>query len=533
MKQKPAESSGIIQFAFRNARLLAMLAGSFIISIWTMVRFFSKSSNFDLVGQQVLAHQWLTGLHGGAIIGPTNYILKIFVLYMPLDMIHVSQRGKLVFMTLLVNVVTYILMILLLEKVWRLFYSRIPKSFYTAMLWLALAAGSVFWIQFTNSRNIEVVGGLLLVYLMLRLLKAAPTIKLSMLLVLVASILFFADPLQVYMTAIPALAYVFVLFFADRSNQKFSRVLLILGALTVGFVMSKCIALGIESIFKTNFLVVANQRTGSLFATLIDSAIPLSKQTARLYVAGYELGRFVEALNLLFVLGIGVLGVWYVWKRIIPRKLGLLVGLFWITDALVYMASGQALQSGTSRYLIMTVPFFVLFAAAVVSAKTKHKPVILLATIILLCVNSGALVYAFTQSWNPQFTKDAHSYAVITYMKDHSFTHGYASMDAALPVNYLTSGSVRLLPVKCEAGNTIQPAFLFFDKTYYENIMSASADSEVPLILDGDQIANSPNVCTKEDIRASLGNWQAQDKLRDGSDVLLYDAGQIRQSIQH
>jgi len=518
------------RFISSHTRAITLVTGGAFMCVWTMVRFFAKSSNFDLVGQQVLAHQWLSGIHGGAMIGPTNYVLKILMLYMPFDMIAGSQRLKLVAMTLLVNIATFVLLVLLLEKLWRLFYAEMSKNLYVMMLWFGLAAGSIFWIQFTNSRNIEVVGGVLLIYLVIRL-KTVPTKWQAITLAVVSGLLFFADPLQLYMTAVPVMAYVGMLLLAKHTRQDVVRVGVIAAALGAGLALSKLLLLAVEAIFKTDFLVVANQRTGSLLATMVNSVVPFFKQAARLYVAGFELGRFVEALNLLFVAGIAVLGVWYVWKRYIPRKFALCIATIWVVDALVYIASGQALQQGTSRYLIMTVPFFVMFAAAVIHAKTAYRPFLIFVTAALLSINTIALLSVFALNWNPAFTKDAHSYAVIRYMQTHGYRYGYASMDAALPVTYLTDGAVRLLPVKCEQGATPQPAYLFFDKAYYQHVQRTSNTADVPLILDGTQLANVPNICDKYTMRHRFGVWLREEQLDDGSDVLIYDAQQINQAL--
>ena len=150
----------ITDFIFNNTRPLTLITGSFFICCWTIVRFFIKSSNFDLVGQQVLARQWMQGFHSGAIVGPTNHILKIIFIYIPMNLLPGSARIKLIIMTLLINVITYILLILILEKLWLEFYPKISKSFYIVALWMALIAGSMYWISFSNSRNIEIVGGL-------------------------------------------------------------------------------------------------------------------------------------------------------------------------------------------------------------------------------------------------------------------------------------------------------------------------------------------------------------------------------------
>src|SRR5207237_524728 len=85
----------------RSSHWLTIVFGCLIISAWTLIRFFNRGPNFDQVGQQALAHQWLHGLHSGSVIGPTNYVLKMFFVYTPLDFVPLPAQFKLVFMTLL------------------------------------------------------------------------------------------------------------------------------------------------------------------------------------------------------------------------------------------------------------------------------------------------------------------------------------------------------------------------------------------------------------------------------------------------
>ena len=100
----------------KRCRLLIILLGSLIVSAWTMLRFFVKPSTFDLVGQQLLTRQWLSGLHAGSTVGPTNYILKMIFLYSPLQWTPGSPRLKLVLLTIILNIVTFVLLVLILEK---------------------------------------------------------------------------------------------------------------------------------------------------------------------------------------------------------------------------------------------------------------------------------------------------------------------------------------------------------------------------------------------------------------------------------
>lgn len=512
-----------------NVRIVTLVLGSVFISTWTLLRFFSKPTIFDLVGQQVLAHQWLSGVHEGAIIGPTNYILKMLLLYMPLDAMDVSQRAKLIWLTVVINIATFVLILVLLEKIWQLFNEKIPLAFYAMMLWFALAAGSIFWIQFSNSRNLEVAGGLLLAYILLRM-RTAASYKLTVLLGVLAGLVFFADPLQLYMTALPVTVFVIADIVFSKSKNVARKIAAIVGALVGGIIISRLITKLVETLFKPEFLVVANQRTHSILVTIVDSVVPFTKQALRMYSGGYELGRFAEAVTLLFVALVAVLGCYYAWKQLISRKFVSLISIVWIVNVGVYVLSGQALQGGTSRYLIMTAPFFVLFATMVIATKSRIKRYVLIITAIVLAINTVSLGIALFRAWDIHFTQDTHTNAAVQFMKSGNFRYGFASMDVALPANYLSNGAAHLLPIQCEPDGVLAPAYLFFDKAYYTNLRS-SIQTETPFILDGDMIKNYPNSCDKNTIKSKLGDWISETQLSDGSTVLLYDSARIQSAL--
>jgi len=535
VNKQPAKRSNISldnirRFIVQHSRVLVLIFGSLSVSAWTMVRFFLKPSTFDLVGQQVLIRQWLNGFHSGATLGPTNYILKMLVIYAPFQWLPGSARAKLVAMTLLINIVTFILIVLLLEKLLKQFFPKIKKGFYLSCLWVSLIAGSMYWIQFSNSRNLEVVGGLLFIYLAFKYIKRSSVI-LFVSIVALLSLLMFADPLQLYMSVIPMLLFGFILYLHERHDRrKLINWATLVSAVIIGFFGSRLLTLVVKRIWNVNFIAVTTHTNGlSLTSIIVHGIVPAIKQIARLYVGGYEYGRYVEAINLLFVIGILVIGLGYILKKLLPIKFVYFVLSFWLLDIGFFIVSGQALQNQTSRYLIMTIPIFVLLLAAVVSIKTKLRPLLLLGIVVVIGVNAIALTKTLAENWNGSFSKDNHIYSVISYMGNHSYKFAYSSMDSALPTDYFSNGKVTILPLTC-TGTSLSTSSLFFDKAFFDKTAN-SVSSVVPLILDGNQIANNPSVCSLQNIQTQFGNWQASDKLSDGSVVLLYKASQLTTAL--
>lgn len=518
----------VSKLTLKQTKLLTLLIGSGLIAAWTMLRFMIKTTNFDLVGQQELAHQWLQGFHSGAHIGPTNYVIKMIVLYMPADLLHLTPRWSLIGITLLVNIITFIGIVWVLEKIWLEFHARVPRSFYVAMLWLAAMAGSMYWIQFSNSRNLEVVIGLISLWLIIKA-RSVLTVKRMFALILVSSVALFADPLQLYMTIIPALLFttVYILLHKGTYRDKTQLIVKLFVTIVVGFVLSKLYMMGITALYHPEFMVVADQTKGyGLRTILFDGGVGAVKQTARLYVGGYELGRYVEALNLLFAATVAVLSLWYVVKKQIPLSLMLLVATLFIVDATVYTISGQSLQTGTARYMIMTVPMFALVVSLVLANKVALQKLLVICAVLLIALNGVVVTSLLFTNWDLSFTKDAHTKVVIAYMSTKKITYGYASLDVAIPADYLSQNHVRLLPLSCEVDGNLHKSVLFFDKAFVNKAISENV-TEVPVIFDGTSIVNSPFVCTSQRLIDIVGEPIRQDRLADGSIVLFFTHEQL------
>ena len=327
------------------------------------------------------------------------------------------------------------------------------------------------------------------------------------------------------------LVYAFIWYLTDRRNkQKIIDWSTLVAGVIVGFLGSRLLNSVAKRIWNINFIAVTTHTNGySLSSTIIHGVVPAVKQIARLYVGGYEYGRYVEALNLLFVIGMLIIGIWYLLKRLLPPKFIYFVLSFWLLDVAFFIASGQALQRQTSRYLIMTIPIFVLFLAAILSVKTKLRSLLLLAITVIIGVNSIALTKILAQNWDTSFSKDSHDYSAISYMDNHNYPFAYSSMDTALPSDYFSSGKVKLLPLNCTS-TALSPSYLFFDKAFYDKT-AYSKSPVVPLILDGSQITNYPSVCSLQAIEAQLGNWNSIDKLSDGSVVLIYNTNQLNTAL--
>ena len=485
-----------------------------------MLRFFNSTSTYDLTTQQVLAHSWLHGYAAPISLGPTNYLLKIFLIYMPADLLPGSPRLKLILLTILINVATYILLFIVLQKILAEFKIEVSSAFYSAMLWLSIVAGSVFWIEFANSRNLEVAGGMFLVLYSLRVLRE-PTKRNTVGLTLLATLLFFADTLQVYMVALPILVYALLLALFKKTSWK---------RITTIFVIFSCgvIAALILTFIARHVLDITISKAGAGTVPQDVSQISRAAQaairsTVRQLSGGIDAGKPREVVNLLFIV-LGVISFTLgILRRKVALRFGLFVVIFLIVDELVYIFSGTALQSDTSRYLVMLAPVIVL-ALASLSYLFEQSIVPKLVVIGFILFNAFLLSHALIQSWDTSFPKDRHLGSVMRYLNNHNYAYAFSSMDSATPLAYY--GGVKhtlLLPVACGGGKLVH-AYAFRDTHI---AVDSNPSKLVPVILDGQAIINAPSVCTEQPIVNQLGKPATTETTDDGSSVLLFSSTRL------
>lgn len=505
------------------------MVGSFCVSIWTVVRFFDQKFIMDLVGQQVTAQQWLNGHIGSVMLGQTNYLLKLIFVYIPFYLLPLTPWLRLLSMTLLINIATFALLVLVIKKLWQEFYPKTDWSFYLPLMWLSVLAGSMYWVQFANSRNLEIVGGVYLIYLCIIIVKH-PTIWRYAGLAALAGVVLFADPLQLYMSLLPALLYATFTWWRHVKTDG-RRLLWLAVAAVMGYGLAQSLFWLTARIWHVSYVVTSSQPLqGSLVDFALNSFTNAVNELAHLFVGGIELGEPVEALNLGLVAGIFVLAAYHLWRGTLSRRLAALCSIVWLVDLGVYIASGQALRAQTNRYILVTVPFFILLMIATLHATKAYRRQILLVVAGVVTINIFALGIALRTHWDPALSNEKHARAASTYLQTHGYSYAYGSLDTALTADYLANDST-IIPVGCDAASKLFEANLFFNRTAID-ALRANPQAEVPLILDANaSITNFPATCNTDAIKISLGNWDKIDYLSDGSTVLLYNSAQINRTL--
>lgn len=509
---------------------LTLIAGSGIVTAWTFFRFATKSINFDLVGQQLLTRQWLEGNVEGSVTAPTNYIVKMVALYLPGDMLGIDPKLFLVISTVLINIATFVGLYFILKAILRFFSVKPSVFFNLSMLWLATISGSVFWIQFTNSRNLELVAGLVLLYLGLLIYRKITVFR-SVVFMLLAGLTYFADPLQLMMTSVILVAYLLIdAIILQKKKASILRTAVIIGFVGIGYILSLLAVALVAHLTNVEFFSVSSlSQSLAIFTNLQTVVIETAKNTIRLIAGTNEMGVWRQVLNIMLVaiLSIGAVASVYIARRQ-HKNFIVLLGLFFIVPLGVYAASGQPVfQTDTSRYLILlALALILLFSALDLKRLSRRMHFTLTAiTVIFITVGAISLVTSTIPATSKGILSSEKIQARYQYLEQHNFSYGYASMDTAIPAQYLygKKGMETLLPLSCN-GKQLRKVTLFFDKNVF--IKTEGGQALVPIILDRNSIKNHPHQCTVKVITKQLGDPLRVDR-SNGDTVLIYSADSL------
>lgn len=501
-----------------SKQTIALIIGLLFVSAWTVFRFFSQSINFDLTGQQLLARQWLEGYMDGSLTAPTHYILKMVLFYMPSELLHVSPVPALIGMSLLINAATFVGIFFLVKKLLTYFAVPITSYFYLAMVWFASIAGSVFWIQFTNSRNLEVVLGLATLYLGLLLFKRF-TSKRFILFIAVGLVTFFCDPMQHYIIPSILVLYAAIMSIRKRAWRPIITLLIAILSAAIGATILTWI---VQSLTHVEFFGVSSLKQS--LAVLSQPVVTITetvKNSVRLLGGGGEWGVVRQLFNVLFVTILAGLFIATVVRKKLPRPFALFIAVGVLVTIGIYIASGQPVfQTDTSRYLIMLVPILILAFAAL-----KPLSRLLIASFVfVISVNGLTLGVATFNTLKPVPNNYTALEQRFAYLAENSYAYGYASMDTAIPATYLFGRDAQtLLPLSCDKPDKLRKANLFFDTAVFKHYESSN-QAFVPVILDKNVIKNYPSSCSVQIIKNTYGEPQFTDSTKNGDVVLVYSA---------
>lgn len=512
-----------------HLRLIAIFGGSLVVTIWTLLRHFGNGVNYDVIGQLSLMDQWAYGLHHGAQVGSTNYLLKMPIYYFMNGLEFVTPRTRLLILVLLFNVATFLLLFKVIDKYLSFYHVKDKSWFYIGMVWLSTISGRVFWLDYPNSRNLETVGGILLFYLIIRF-SNQPTRWRALVVAGLGGIVFFADPLQLYEIGIPIALYYGARCLLRRTSQEFTNILKIWSAVSGGYVISRALFWITAHTLPVTYLREPVFIPAITFNNMILSLNNTALSTLTIFDGDFiamphNLNYLRRILNALIVVGVVV--VIYQISRApnnsrIPR--GILFFMI-ITISMIYIASGQALRSDTSRYLIM-LPLLTLVLIATWGGQylTKYKSLFQITWFCILIINSVILVGALFITFPNRYSKETYTLKVQSFMSQNNFKYALVARSIALPTNYYADRKLFILPLVCTPDHNLKKTYLFFDKAGYERVLGS--DLDVPIILQNDAVTQGSS-CRSNDIIRQFGAPQRHMQLRGIGEVLVYNTRSI------
>ncbi len=516
-----------------NARQLTLYGGSVIVLVWTVLRHITNGINFDVVGQIGLADQWAHGLAGGAQLGVTNYLLKM-PLYALVNLLHfISPMNRLLLLAAAFNVVTYLLLFKLIEKLLQLYDVDDHSWLYLAMAWLATIYGVATWADYANSRNLETVGGILVLYLVLKYMKHD---RMSTLLTLAgtASLVFFADSLQAYVCGAGACLYVALRWLRQRNRTTARTMGAIVGAIISGFIGAQLLFVLAKSWLPVSFLALPVSRPTLSGSTVWHSIGGTVASTLQIFDANFLKRPFGpnvirELLNaVVLTCLVGLVVKVAVSKNIKKYPLGLLLCVI-ITNWLVYMASGQALHPESSRYLIMLPLLAIVFAAFAAPANwAAYKSRLQFGWLSVIVISSVLLLGALAIHWPNRHAKDQHIYQTVAYMQRNTFAYGLASRELAVTSTYFAKGQAVVLPLQCTANHRLHVDNLFYDRGAFIGLDRYTG--EVPIILQSSGIQFGNISCNQAALIAQFGQPKREQVVPGVGMAEIYDASSINLS---
>ena len=519
-KQKPLSP----EFSLKT-RLALISLGSLIVAVWTVLRQITNGVNFDIVGQIGLTSQWASGFFGGSKVGATNYLLKMPLYFLVNHISFLTQMHKLLLLSLILNLATFILLFVILEKILKLYNLGNHALLYAAMLWLATISGSVFWLEYANSRNIETVGGLLLILLALKFISKQNALTL-VLFIIAGSITFFADPLQLYVVGVGISVFASVYFLLFRSKQNFLIAGAILSATTLSYAFSQALTWLTKIYLHVTFLAAPHSTVADFnLSYCVRTLRRLGTNTLKIFGADFfkqppSFNTIREVLNAAVMLAIFALAVKLIVQKRLHKAQAMIMVII-IVNFLVYAVSGEVLQWETSRYLVMVPLLTILFVALSSDFGGKYIKFIYV-WLLITSVSTLLLIGALATNWPKRYSKDAHIDSSISFLQANHFKYALSGRGEGITISYFSKGKNLVLPMACTADHRLRPTNLFYDDAVFKSLYTYTQD--VPIILPAGNIRFGLNNCKSKDVLKQFGPAKRQLEVPGVGTALIYSS---------
>lgn len=501
------------------------------MSIWTLLRCITNGANFDVVGQVGLADQWAHGQIDGVQLGATNYLLKMPVYFMINQIQAVPPLYRLTLLAIVFNLFTFFLLFKVYEKLMDLYGIKERTWFYLTFVWLATLVGNFLWADYANSRNLEAVGGIFFLYLILKYIQRPQHRSLAQIFLL-GTIIFFADPLQLYVCGLGTCAFMAGRAIVKRSKNTLSIMFRVVAATVLAFLLSRLLVLAAFYTLHVSVLLAPNSMSSLTIshAPIIIKDLVLNTLTifgSNFIQASSLVVMARELINLVILVGV----LWAILRHRVKGDKATAYHLALTVAAvnyLIYIASGQVTEWQTARYLIM-VPLLVIAAVAILGDRLvvkKYQRGFIALGVTTLAVTSLLIAGGLVVNWPNRYQKDQSSLKLVSFMSEHSFKYALASREHGVTGTYLSRGEAKILPMSCQPNHTLQPTNLFYDNAAFKGLYQYSQD--VPIIISSEGIEFGRTTCSQSDIVAQFGAPRRLMEIKGVGKALVYRAASLR-----
>lgn len=464
----------------RTMRLIVLGVGTVGIIANTLASFFMHGLHGDMVAQQVMVEQWTHGLTPlAATTEATNYIIK-FPFYLLMTVAVPDPVARLLLVAMVLNVIAWLLIWYFIRKIMVLVGPLAKRSdifLSICMLLLAILSPFLFWIDYPNSRNVELGLMVGLLYVLLKLQQNKQTrMVTTVLLGLAAGVVYANDPLSLYLVSIPFACAMIIVTIIRRDWPRFKSykyLAVFLASSIATYLLLKTYVLGllIRVPDKVSGIVLPNGEGAVHSAVNIFQGLA---QNAGL-IPSFKLGESVSAN--LFVVCMGLVNVALLFvlvaslkrpKDVARKRTQVTVLLVALVALVVVFASGY-LSSYVdllfARY-VSIVSILLLLAALLGfmnSGKARQEYVMVF---VLVCSVIAGLLLVRMQAPNlirvvhaEQFwhEKNQREYTLMSIAKEYDIRKGYASLQVAQPTTYLSRGELTMIPLMCDKADPNHP----------------------------------------------------------------------------
>lgn len=501
---------------------IVSLCSSLLVSIWTVLRHITNGINFDVVGQVGVAGQWASGIFGGVQLGSTHYLIKIPFYMLVNTFGFIEPKTRLLLLALLFNITAILVIYWLGRKILGLYNIKSSLLLEIGILWLSLISGRVLWTDYANSRNLEIAGGIAVLYLVLKLWREWRP-KTALWLLGLATIVFFSDPLQLFVIGVGAGAYGLVTaYFPGNKAEKLktSATLLAAGA------MSKILLIFTTTLLPVRFLEAPKiDFTYKLdtFTTLFQNVVSSTLRVFDINILGKGFGvNSIRQLGGVVLLGF-ILFVIIRYRQKVKNEAVMLLWMLIGWNYLVYAASGNALKPLTERYIALVPVLLLLIFALHGGIVRKREQKASLASYLIISVSGLLLVGAVVVNWPNRFTLDKPMFAIADFARNSTYDFIITTRGLAIPGNYYAGYSKTIIPTICADNTRIVTSNLFYDESAYRSRLGRTP-GKTALVIPAEGVVSDPFSCSREAVLAQLGQPDKQFELDNVGTIYEYSS---------